>query len=323
MKKIFIFLLLSIVTVSCYEDYVNDFDYSSVYFAYQTDVRTFIVGEGMQIEVGVALGGVRENTISRNVEFKIDNTLVTPEILAKMKTGTVYIKDAVATVTTLTPIPANYFSLSSPSGIVIKAGQHMGTVVLKADSINFLADAATLTAKYAIPLYIVSADADKIVELKRYSVIGLKYENMLYGNYWHGGVTTVKDASENITQTIKYPTAIPVPDNQTWKMKTVAPNALTINGYSNALSSSKAEMRITLDGGNITISSVTGSTKVIQPDGNSSFNRAKLLQDRKIFLNYKFANADGTTSYAQDTLTFRNRLQDGVNIWQDENPSHY
>ena len=37
----------------------------------------------------------------------------------------------------------------------------------------------------------------------------------------------------------------------------------------------------------------------------------------------KYVNSDGNTCYAQDTLTFRNRLRDGVNEWQDENPSHY
>ena len=47
------------------------------------------------------------------------------------------------------------------------------------------------------------------------------------------------------------------------------------------------------------------------------------LQNRKLFLNYRFANGDGTTTYVQDTLTFRNRIRDGVNEWQDENPEHY
>lgn len=323
MKKILILLLISIATVSCYKDYVSDFTYAAVYFPFQTDVRTFIVGEGMQIEVGVALGGVSENTKDRNVEFTIDNTLVTPAILAKMKAGTSYIATSLTGVTALSAIPSNYFSLSNSSNIVIKAGQHSGTIVVSADSANFLADAATTTAKYVLPLYIVSTDADTILESRRTAVIGLKYENMLFGNYNHGGVTTIKDATGTVTQTIKYYTVLPQLDAQVWKATTVAPNALNLsNGYSN-VATTKAEMKITLNGGNVTISSITGSTKVILPDGTSTFNQARLLQDRKIFLNYKYANADGTTSYAQDTLTFRNRLQDGVNIWQDENPLHY
>lgn len=63
MKKIYSLLIVVFLTsmTSCYEDYIKDFDYNSVYFTYQTNVRTFVVGEGMQINVGVALGGIREN----------------------------------------------------------------------------------------------------------------------------------------------------------------------------------------------------------------------------------------------------------------------
>ncbi len=77
-----------------------------------------------------------------------------------------------------------------------------------------------------IPLYITAADADSIIEPKRYTVIGMKYENMLFGNYWHGGVTIVKDASGITIQTINYYTTIPVPANKIGRLTTVAPNAL-------------------------------------------------------------------------------------------------
>jgi len=322
MKKILGFLILSVALVSCYDEYIKDFDFSGVYFTYQIDTRTVVVGEGMKIEVGVALAGVMENKIDRNVSFSINNALVTPAILTAMKGGATYIKNAVAGVTTLSPIPANYFTLSDNSKIVIKAGKHTGSVVFKADSANFLADAATINAAYALPLYINSADADTILQNKRSSVIGIKYENMLFGNYWHGGVTTVKDAGGTTVQTITYRTTIPTPENTIWTLKTVAPNILVTNGYSN-VTTSKGEMRLTLDGTNITVSSNTGSTFVVEADGTSTFNRPKLLQDRRIYLSYKYVNGDGNTCYAKDTLTFRNRIRDGVNEWQDANPSHY
>jgi len=322
MKKILVFLILSIAVVSCYKDFIKDFDYSSVCFALQTDVRTFVVGEGMSIKIGAVLGGVRENSLTRNIGFTVDNSLVTPAILAAMKVGQTYVVNAVTGVTTLLPLPATYYSLSDNSNMVIQPGQVVGAITMKADSVKFLADAGTLIANYAIPLKITSADADTILTSKNYTVIGLKYENMLFGNYYHGGVTTVKNASGTVVSTLTYKTTIPVPDAQISVLTTVAPNALTINSYSNQ-TTTKAEMKITLNGGDITISSVTGSTKVILPDGSSTYNQAKLLQNRKIFLNYKYANADGTTSYAQDTLTFRNRVRDGVNEWQDENKSHY
>ncbi len=83
-----------------------------------------------------------------------------------MKGGATYIKNAVTGVTTLSPIPANYYTLSNNSKMVIKAGKHTGSVVIKADSATFLADAATINAAYALPFYITSADADTILESK-------------------------------------------------------------------------------------------------------------------------------------------------------------
>ena len=322
MKKIFALLILSLFIVSCYDDYIKDYDFSAVYFPYQIDVRTFVVGEGMKIEIGADLGGVMRNTKDRNVDFTIVNSLVKPETLTAMQAGASYIVNSVAAVTTLSPIPASYYTLSNSSRIVIKSGQHTGSVVMKVDSTAFLADAATINAAYAIPLYITTADADSILEPKRFAVIGLKYENMLFGNYWHGGVTTVKDVAGNTIQTIQYYTSITQPEVKIWKLTTVAPNAVVTNGYSDQ-TTTKGEMKLTLDGTNITISTNTGSAFTIIPDGTSSFNRPKLLQNRKIYLNYKYINAAGNTCYAQDTLTFRNRIHDGINEWQDENPSHY
>jgi hypothetical protein len=285
-------------------------------------VRTFVVGEGMTIEIGAALGGVRENTRDRTVTFSIDNSLVNAATLALLKSGAQYVKDAVAPVTTLMPIPSNYYTLSDNSKMVIKSGKHMGSVVMKIDSAKFLADPNALFANYAIPFYMVSADVDTVLQSKRTAVIGLHYENMLFGTYWHGGITTVKNAAGTTLQTIVYYTAINQPENKTWKLTTVTPNTLVTNGYSDQ-TTAKGEMRLTLNGTDITVSANTGSTFAVTPNGASTFNRAKLLQNRKILLNYKYTNAAGNTCFAQDTLTFRNRIRDGVNEWQDENPANY
>ncbi len=318
MKKIYFLLALSIL-VSCYDDYIEDYDYNAVYFTQQTNVRTFVVGEGMQIKVGVALGGVRENTFNREVDFVLDNNLLTDEILTTMKGGVSHIKDYVSSVSELLPLPADYFTLSDNSKMIIKAGDHKGVITVKADSVKFLADTKTLVANYALPFYITDADTDSILSSKRYSVIGLRYENMLFGNYWHGGETVVKDASGNVVETIKYYTAIPSPESKVMKLQTVAPHSL----ITNRISDSAGSFKITLDGDNILISKADDSDIEVLPDGESKFNRAKLLQDRKLYLKYKYDNGDGTTSYATDTLTFRNRIRDGVNEWQDENPANY
>lgn len=322
MKKIGVFILLAAALTSCYDEYVKDYDYDGVYFPYQENVRTFVVGEGLKIDVGTVLAGVLENNKDRVVRYQIKNDLVTPDALARMKSGQNYIKNSVAGVNELLPMPADYYSLSNSEEMVIRKGSHGGTVTVYADSAKFLSDPKTLKVAYALPFYIESADADSIIEPMRYAVIGLKYENMLFGNYWHGGVRVVKDAAGNTLNTVAYYTQIPQPESKVWTLSTVAPFELETNGLAD--DADKGSMKLTLNSdGTITVGKSSSSDINVLPDGESRFNQAKLLQDRKIFLKYKYDNGDGTISYVTDTLTFRNRVRDGVNEWQDENPGNY
>lgn len=308
-----------ILATSCYEDYIQDYDHNVVYFSKQTDIRTFVVGEGMQIKVGVVLGGVRKNTVDRFVSYTMDQSLLNEETLEAMKGGLSYISENVASVSSLQMLPSSYYTISDDSKMIITPGEHMGTVTIKADSAKFLSDPLTLMANYALPFKIVKADADSVLQNMDYTVVGLRYENMLFGNYWHGGKTIIKDASGNTVQTVNYFTEIPSPESNIMTLKTIAPFSLKTNKIGNKSGS----FVITLDNDRIRISSAEGSSIEVLPDGESMFNRAKLLQDRKLFLNYKYDNGDGTTAYCTDTLTFRNRIRDGVNEWQDEHPENY
>lgn len=324
MKKLLALLLLAGTITSCYNDYINDFDYDAIYIPLQLDVRTFVVGEGMKFDIGVELAGVRENTRDRIVTYQIDNSLLTAGALAKLKGGQAYIAAATAPVAALQPLPVNYYTLSNTNQMVIKKGDHNARITIKPDSVKFLADAASIIPTYALGIRIMTADADSLLSNKKTAVIGVKFENMLFGSYWHGGVTVVKDADDaNVIQTINYFTKIPVSEVKTWSLKTIAPNAVAVNGYSDITSPAGMEFALNLNGGTVTISSLTSGKYAIQPDGVSTYNQAKLLQNRKIYLNYKYKDATGNWCHAKDTLTFRNRIRDGVNEWQDENPSNY
>ena len=325
MKKILAFIVLSVAMVSCYEDYIMDYTYTGIYFPYQQDVRTFVVGEGMKIEVGAALGGVRENTINRTVNFTLDNSLITPALLAKMKGATQsYISNSTAAVASFLPLPQSHYTISDPSTIVIEAGQHMGSVVITPDSTTFLNDSVnTINATYMLPFMITDADADSVVHNKRFNTVAVMFENMLFGNYWHGGQTVINRPGLP-DSTYSYFTEIPTPESKIWTLKTQGPKTLVSNGYLDQTSPEGTEIKLVLNGSKVFVSSASGSKYVIEPEGESSFNRAKLLQERKIFLKYRYVNTDnGFTYHCTDTLTFRNRMRDGINEWQDENPSHY
>jgi hypothetical protein len=325
MKKILAILLISVAMVSCYEDYLLDYDYSAIYFPFQQDVRTFVIGEGMKFEVGAALGGLRENNVDRNVGFEFKTSLITAaQLLSMQSSSQAHVKVPTTGLTALQMLPSSHYSLSNASNMVIKAGWHGGTVVVKADSAAFIADSVnTFHAAYVLPFYIKSADADTILENNRHNVVGVKFENMLFGNYWHGGSARVERPGK-ADSTVNYFTKIPQQDNQSWSLTTTGPTSLTVNAYGNRTSAAgAAHMRIVKKGTKIHLSSAEGSPITFSPDGDCVYNNPKLLQDRRIFLKYKYTDADGNTWHCTDTLRFRNRIRDGVNEWQDENPSHY
>ncbi len=314
-KKIF-FILFAPLLSSCYDDYIHDYEYTTIFVPYQVNVRTFVVGEGMRIRFGAELGGVRQNTSTRNVTFKIDPDLISRQTLLDMQGSSYpYIKNDMLLIDTLRQLPASLYKLSHNNTIEILPGNHVGTIEIKADSAAFLADPRTLKPVYAIPFTVTGAEADRLLENKRTGVIAVKYENMLFGDYLHGGVTTVKNAAGSTLRTVTYKTTVTQGANETWKLSTVAPDALTVKGYSN-VASAKDEMKLTLDGDRILVSSAPGATYQFMADGESKFNRAKKLEERKIYLNYKFTDKDGSVHHAQDTLTFRRRMRDGVNEWQ-------
>lgn len=340
MKKILAFIILSIAMVSCYENYIYDFTYTSIYFPYTTDVRTFVVGEGMKFDVGVAIGGIRKNTKDRNVSFILDNTLITAAQLNIMKThAQAYIKTPTTPVAALLLLPPSYYTISDNATMVIKTGQHEGGVTIRPDSINFLNDSVkTIYSTYVLPFRITAADADSVMYSKKTNVVGVKFENMLFGNYWHGGAARLSKANQPNVDSLTsggakvittYRWAINDIATKIWTLTTIGPKTLYTNGYFNQ-QTTKNELKIVLNGGVVFVSAAaatpgfpaTAPTFNYVQDGECSYNQANLLQNRKVFLKYSFLNGK-ITYHCTDTIYFRNRLRDGINEWQDENPAHY
>ncbi|HOO99771.1 MAG TPA: DUF1735 domain-containing protein [Bacteroidales bacterium] len=326
MKKILALIVLAVTMVSCYEEYLLDYPYTATYFYLQQDVRTFVVGEGMKFKVGVTMGGVSDNTIDRNVSFTLDNSLINPALLDGMKIASQsFIKDAVANVSVLEPLPSSYYTLSNPSLMVIPKGWYTGEVLVKADSLAFTADSLKTTrmASYAIPFRITNCpEIDTILESKRTNVIGVMLENKLFGNYWHGGQAVISGPTRN--ETVNYFTTIPTAENRIWNLTSAGPTTLIVNNFmDNTSFGGDTIMYLALKGTSVSLYSGPDAPFVITSDGACTFNNSKLLQDRRIYLKYQFTDADGNLYRCTDTLRFRNRIRDGINEWQDENPANY
>ena len=329
MKKNLILMGMSLLAMtSCYKDYILDSENKGVGFANGTDVRSVVVGEGMKFYTAVALAGVIDNREDRTVDYSVDNSLVNAETLAAMKVNSLsYITSLVKPVSELKELPSSEYTLINDGGkagsTVIGKGKHSGRITVQVDSAAFLSGSASLVPDHVLALRITDGHGLGIIDGYSTTVIGIRYENMLFGNWWHGGKAVAMDASGNVVDQVYYSTEIPQTDSKVWTLTTVEPHSLTANAVGNELNSSKAQMKITLEkDGKVSISSVEGASYVVEPDGESRYNQARLLQNRKLFLNYKYEK-DGKVWHATDTLTFRNRIRDGVNEWQDENQENY
>ena len=128
------------------------------------------------------------------------------------------------------------------------------------------------------------------------------------------------DATGEVVSSEEYELVLPQADGKTYVLTTVDDKTVKTN----KVGTKAGEMLLTFNGNDITVSSPDGSREYKPIDGKPSvFNDAKLLQDRKMTLNYSYSNGDGTTTYVNDYLQFRNRIRDGVNEWQSENPEDY
>lgn len=328
--RIILAIAAGFALTSCYDDYIMDSDTQGVGFANQTDVRSVIVGEGMKFSTGVALGGVISNDEDRTVNYELDMSLVSDETLSAMQSHSFsYISELMADVDELYALPASEYSLipegNAAGKVIIRKGTHLGNIEIQMDSAAFLADETRLSPKYVIPIRITGGDMP-LIEGYETTVIGVRYENMLFGNWYHYGKTDVYEADGTLNEelSVSYPFEINQSDTRIWTLTTVAPHALTANAVGNESNGSQAQMRLTIDenSGAVTVEPVDGATYEVSQDGDCTFNRARLLQDRKVFLKYKYER-DGRTYRVTDTLQFRNRIRDGVNEWQDENQDHY
>lgn len=330
-KNILALASAALLMTACYDDYVADYYYSGVYVAYQYDLRTFVLGEQERFDFTLGLAGVIDNSSDRKVSAVIDDSLLESDLssfgdgtcspftaldglLGKAPIGALcqdYVSTEVAAagISALTPLPAEYYTVSGLDGMTIRKGRHTAAATISAtDALS--ADSKVLKPYYALAFRVISADADTLLKDKSFEIIAVKCENRFFGNWYHGGKSVViEDSTGDELSEEVYPFSIPQEDSRIYSLSTVAADAVVTDRMGNGSGS----LRLSF--------AQDGSVQITSTE--SSFNGAKLLQDRRLYLNYNYPNGDGSTTYVTDTLYFRNRIRDGVNEWQDENPENY
>jgi hypothetical protein len=215
-KIIFIiFMMLSVFYACENQDWkFPDYDYATVYFAYQSPVRTIELGDDTlydntldklhQCLIIATTGGAYENKKDITIGLEVDNSLCDS------------LRFENATGDSVIAMPSNYYSLPAEMQIVIPAGKVSGGIKVQLTD-AFFADPRSIKNTFVIPLRMTSVtNADSILSGKSnlanpdrrvagdwtavpkdYILYAIKYVNPWHGTYLRRGIEVVKGNGGN------------------------------------------------------------------------------------------------------------------------------
>ena len=287
-NKLFIITIVFIFFISgCskYDDYVKDFDFTSVYFGSQKPLRTVVAREPMQIKFGVAFGGARENKTNQWVKFRLDKSLL----------------NTVEGADTFKLMPESYYSMELPTGdstFIIPAGKIIGDLVLTLNRDAFTADPLALGNTYAIPLRIYETSADSILSgnevtaSKDYTIIVIKYIGKESGTYYVKGSET--DDATGLITTYSIGDLI---KNKTRDLTTKSLTSYEMGGIGTKATSTLFKLNISLtSNGAVELSTATGGASVT--DLGSSYD----APNKTFSLKYSYIDASKTYSVNEQLI---------------------
>ncbi len=220
LKLIFIVaLVFSAIACENQENDFDDFGSTSVYFPFQTPVRTLIQGKydlgfnendnNGRFEIGVVMSGVYNNDIDRRVHFEL-----APELIdaATLGVDTVNVKI----------LPASYYTIEQESPVTIPSGSTDGRIPVQLSDAFFddpLAFAEFEDVHYVIPLRITDYEeldslltgvplVDNPIKIrdedwdplpKDYTLFGIKFINKYDGIYLRRGEDAAVGFNESVT----------------------------------------------------------------------------------------------------------------------------
>lgn len=317
--------LFAFMVTSCENQDIEfaDFDYSTVYFAYQYPVRTIVLGEDIfdntldnehKCKIFATMGGVYANSKKVDIGVVVDNSLV----------NNLYYNTA--HTLPVQAMPANYYTLAANTITLNKALQG-GVEVQLSDA--FFADPKAITNTYVIPLRMTSVqNADSIlsgkakvsnpvrtntadwdVQPKDFTLYCVKFINPWHANYLRRGqdVITTGATSETKVRRKQYVENDEVVSTKTVSLSTVefpVPVVNTSNG------NETCTLLLTFDSqGKCTITTntvgftATGTGAYVKLGDKKSWGN----KDRDVIhLDYTI-NMTGRSYATKDTLVVRDR----------------
>ncbi|MDA3823849.1 MAG: DUF5627 domain-containing protein [Bacteroidales bacterium] len=323
MKKIFSLLCVLALVSSCNQKIeFDDFEYQSVYFPYQTPVRTVMLGDEVigdntidldhAFSIGLAIGGMYENDRDRDVAIEL-----APELAENITNGT----------DTLEILPSEYYTATFNT-ITIPEGSFFGKVRVELTD-AFFQDPEAIDLKYVIPLRITDAFGDSIlsgdpnatmeshdvrvkadwnIAPKNYTLFGIQYINPYHGMYLLRGQTINTSAAPQ--DTVFYSTRF-LTQNSMVKLSTrsLTECVMPVVGGVNQAAQYKLMLTFDENAKNVTVSQFDGSTVAANGSGKyytkdddeaESYTEYK---HRTIYLDYTYEDG-GDTYHTNDSLVF-------------------
>ncbi|MFI0430990.1 DUF5627 domain-containing protein [Mariniflexile sp. HMF6888] len=213
-NTVFIMFIITLVSLTSCENQdweFDDYEYQSVYFAYQYPVRTLTLGEDVfdtsldnehKSKILATLGGVYENNKDITIDFSVDNSLVSDLLFEAGKEPMV-------------PLPSSYYNLASDKMIISK-GEIMGGVEVQFTD-AFFEDPLATKRNYVIPIRmenVINADtilsgealvanprrgisSDWSIQPKDFIFYAVKYVNTWHGIYLRRGQDVITGNNGN------------------------------------------------------------------------------------------------------------------------------
>ena len=323
------------VFTSCHNAHSEfpDFEYSTVYFPYQSPVRTLVLGEDDQVDntmdnnhqfqIYATMGGVYQNDKNININVAVDNTLCD-----RLK----YLDAMGAVLGNVTALPADYYTMQGSQIQLDKAMQGAVTIQL---TDKFFADTAAMTTKYVLPLIMTNVTgADRILEgeslvdnpilpknddwsvlPKNYTLYAVKYINPWDASYLRRGADVIVHngaAPINATRRAAFVENDELCDLQTLSMSEVKfPYTLTFNDGAADVTKT-CDLTLAFADNACTISTSTAGVSVVSGTGTFEQDTENWGNKKRnaLYLDYQlsFDNAGTITTVAvKDTLVYRSR----------------
>jgi len=307
-----------------------DFKYTTVYFAYQSPVKTLILGNDDVydnskdnehiVQIFATMGGVYENKIDRIIDVEIDNSLC-ENLKFESATGDIVMA-----------LPSDYYELPSKMQIVIPKGKIMGCIEFKLKD-AFFNDPNAIKRCYVIPLVMKSVkNADSILRgkplvenpdrrvasdwqilPKDYTLYAIKFINPWDAYYLRRGKNVVKGKNGNTSLDAEYIYRKKYVEwDEVCKINTVSLKDASLTLKTKA-DDKTTDVPFTIilrfdENNNCTITNIEGSTYTATGNGKYVEDADEWAGVKRdvLYLNYvvEFAN---TTHTFTDTLVMRDR----------------